>query len=63
MTFDIFANDGLLVMARDVVPFDSVSVKVVEHGHARFGIAVLLNLFAVVGLGARRGESEAKIKR
>jgi hypothetical protein len=40
----VFADDGLLVVAGDVVPLDAVAVEVVEHGHAR------LAALAVVGL-------------
>ena len=37
----VLADDGLLVVAADVVPLDAVPVEVVEDGHARLGLAVL----------------------
>ncbi len=34
VTLGILTDDGLLMMASNVVPFDSVSVEVVENGQA-----------------------------
>ena len=50
MTIDIFAYDWLLVVACNIVPFDSVSIVVVEDSHARLGLSMKLNLLPVVGL-------------
>ena len=50
MTLDVLADDGLLVVAADVVPLDAVAVEVVEHGHAR------LSSLAVVRLPLSRSE-------
>ena len=45
MTLHVLADDGLLVVAGDVVPLDAVVVEVVEHGQAE------LVALAVVRLG------------
>jgi len=50
VTIHILANDRLLVGAGHVVPFDSVSVVVVEHGHAGLCVPVELGLLPVVWL-------------
>lgn len=60
VTFDVFANDGFFVMTSNVVPFDSVSVKVIENGHTGFGFSVLLDLFTVIRLSSGRVESSGK---
>ena len=57
VTLDVFADDGLLVLASHVMPLDAVAVEVVEHGHARFGVAAVLDLLTVVRLNPRRIES------
>ena len=49
---DIFADDGLGVVASHVVPFDPVPVKVVEDGQA--GLLAL----SAVGLGPARTAKE-----
>ena len=49
MSFDVLADNGLLVGARDVVPFDAVAVKVVEDGQTSLFFAALAAL-AVIGL-------------
>ncbi len=59
---DVLADDGLLVLAADVVPLDAVAVEVVEDRQTWFGRAAVLNLFAVVGLYAGRVESLNKRK-
>jgi hypothetical protein len=59
---DVLADDGLLVLAADVVPLDAVAVEVVEDRQTRFGRAAVLDLFAVVGLNAGRVESLNKRK-
>ena len=53
MALDILADDGLFVVAGDVVPLDAVLVEVVEHGHARLAaLAVVgLTLAGAAGLG------------
>ena len=38
MSLNVLADDGLLVVAGDVVPFDSVSVEIVQYSHARLGV-------------------------
>jgi hypothetical protein len=62
VTLDVLADDGLLVLAADVVPLDAVAVEVVEDRQTRFGGAAVLDLFAVVGLNAGRVESLNKKK-
>ena len=62
MTLDVLADDGLLVLAGHVVPFDAVAVEIVQDGHAGLGLATLLHLLTVVGLTAWGVESEKKIK-
>ena len=52
VTLDVLADDGLLVVAADVVPLDAVSVEVVENGHAR------LSSLAVVRLPLPRSEKQ-----
>ena len=46
----ILADEGLAVVAGDVVPLDAVRVDVVENAHAGLGAAVDVEL-GVVGLG------------
>jgi len=57
MSLNVLADDGLLVVAGNVVPFDSVSVEIVQYSHARLGVTVLLDLLSVVGLSAWGVES------
>jgi hypothetical protein len=59
MTLDILADDGLLMVTGDIVPLDSIAVKVVEHGHAGLGLAAQLGLLPVVGLGLGSGAESA----
>ena len=47
-------------MASNIMPFNSISVKVVQNSHTGFFFSVLLDLFTVVGLAARRLESAKK---
>jgi hypothetical protein len=47
----VFADEGLAVVASDVVPVDAVAVEVVEKGQAVLRSSVL-QLFPVVGLGS-----------
>ena len=62
VSLDVLADDGLLVGAGDVVPLDAVAVEVVEHGHARLGLAAL-GALAVVGLAhAVSGNREEKLR-
>ena len=49
VSLDILADDGLLVGAGNVVPFDAITVEVVENGHAGLSLSPLTSL-AVVGL-------------
>jgi len=53
VALDVLADDGLLVVAGNVVPLDTVSVEVVQDRHARLRLASLLVLFPVVWLSAR----------
>lgn len=46
--FAVFADERLLVVASNVVPFDSVVVEVVQDGQARLSLII----FAIVGLRA-----------
>ena len=57
VSLDVLADDGLLVLAGDVVPLDAVAVEVVEDGQARFRVAAILDLLPVVGLDPGRVES------
>lgn len=59
VTLDIFANDWLLVMTGNIVPFDSITIKVVENGHASLFVAILLDLFTVIWLGTWWTESSS----
>ena len=43
---DIFTDDGLGVVASHIMPFDSVTVKVVQHSHA----SLVRSGFTAVGL-------------
>jgi len=47
----VFAHEGFLVVACDIVPLDAVLVDVVEDAHARLASLVDIEL-SVVGLGA-----------
>ena len=63
VTLGILANDGLLVMAGHVVPFDPVAVEVVQDGQAGLVLTSLLLFFPVIGLTTRGVESvDAKWK-
>jgi len=53
VALDVLADDGLLVVAGNVVPLDTVSVEVVQDCHERLRLASLLVLFPVVWLSAR----------
>ena len=41
MALHILADDGFLMVTPDIVPLDAVAVEVVQHSHARLGLAVL----------------------
>jgi hypothetical protein len=60
MTINIFANDWLLMVACNIVPFDSISIVIVEHSHARLGLSMKLNLLPVVGLSPWWSESSSR---
>lgn len=49
--FAVLTDEGLFVVASDIVPFDSILVDVVEDAHARLGGHVDVEL-GVVGLRA-----------
>ena len=51
MTLHVLADDGLLVVAGDVVPLDAVVVEVVEHGHARLAALPVVGLPGAVATG------------
>jgi len=59
MTLDILADDGLLVVAGNIVPLNTVSVEVIEDGHAGLRLSSLLDLLPVVRLGLGRGEASS----
>jgi len=44
--FAVLADEGLLVVASNVVPFDTIVIEVVQNGQARFSLVV----FAVIWL-------------
>jgi len=46
----ILAHDGLLMMTGDVMPLDTVSVEVIEDGHAGLLLPALPHLLPVVWL-------------
>jgi len=50
VTLSVLADNWFLVVTSNVMPFDSVSVEIVEDGHASLFLAALLDLFTVVGL-------------
>lgn len=54
----IFADDGLGVIASNVVPFDAVLVDVIEHAQARF-LGLVDFEFSVVGLRSLKMASSA----
>ena len=58
MTFYIFTDNWLFVMASNIVPFNAISIKVVEYGKASFFSSVLLDLFTVIRLWSWWAESE-----
>ena len=57
MTFDVFADNWLFVMTSNIVPFDSISIKVVKYGKTGLFSTVLLDIFSVIGLGSWWAES------
>jgi len=46
----VLADDWFLVMARHVMPLDTISIEVVEDGHARL-LLPALSVLPVIGLG------------
>jgi len=60
VTLGILADDGLLVVAGHVVPFDPVAVEVVQDGQAGLVLASLLVFFPVIGLTTRGIESSGE---
>jgi len=60
VSLDVFADDRLLVVAGNIVPFDSIAVEVVEDGQAGLSVTVLLDLFSVIWLSAWRVESSSE---
>ena len=44
VSLDVLADDGLLVVAADVVPFDAVAVEIVEDRHARLASLAVVRL-------------------
>lgn len=60
MSLNVLADDRLLVVAGNVVPFDSISVEIVQNSQARLGVTVLLDLLSVVGLSAWGVESSGE---
>ena len=57
MTLDVFADNWLFVMTSNIVPFDSISIKVVEYGKTGLFSTVLLDIFSVIWLGSWWAES------
>jgi len=58
VSFNVFTDDWLFVLAGDIVPLDPVSIEVVEHGHAGFRLPALQDLFPVVWLNPGWVETE-----
>jgi len=50
MTLDILTDDWLLMMTGNIVPFNSISIEVIENSHTGFCFSTLLNLFSVIWL-------------
>ena len=50
LTLNIFANDWLLMVARNIMPLNPISIIVVQNCHARLGLSVELDLLSVVRL-------------
>lgn len=60
VSLHVLADDGLLVGAGNVVPFDSVAVEVVEDSHAGLGLSALATLAVVRLTDARTAKKERK---
>ena len=54
MTLDVFADNWLFVMTSNIVPFDSISIKVVEYGKTGLFSTVLLDIFSLRSEAADR---------
>ena len=57
MSLNILADDRFLMMTSNIVPFDSISIKVVEYGKTGLFSTVLLDVFSVIWLGSWWAES------
>ena len=60
VTLSIFTNDGFFVVTSNVVPFDTVTVEVVQDGQTSLIFTSLLDLFTVVRLASGGVESGNK---
>ena len=63
MSFGVLADDRFLVVAGHIVPFDTISVEVIQDSQASLIFTSLLGLFTVIGLTARRIEAEIQQNR
>jgi hypothetical protein len=34
MSLHVFTDDGFFVVASNIVPFNTISIEIVKHGHA-----------------------------
>jgi len=50
MSINIFTNDRLLVSASHIVPFDTISIIIVEDSHTGLSVTMQLCLLSVVRL-------------
>ena len=57
MSLSIFTDNRFFVMTSNIVPFDSISIKVVKYGKTGLFSTILLDIFSVIGLGSWWAES------
>ena len=60
VTLGIFTNDGFFMVTSHIVPFDTVTVEVVQNSQTSLIFTSLLNLFTVVRLASGGVESGNK---
>lgn len=60
VTLGIFTNDGFFMVTSHIVPFDTVTVEVVQNSQTSLIFTSLLNLFTVVRLASGGVESSSE---
>ena len=50
MSFGVLANDRFFMMASNIVPFDSVTIEIVQNSQTSFIFSSLMDLFTVIRL-------------